>query len=364
MKTSLNLLLLAIAGVALAAEPSAKQPARPAEDRRLPEASAVGGCESGPAKDPAASLRERSSASAASAQSAGRVGRPVKVAAVCIGFGGERNRKLALALEHLETAGREGVDIACLPEEFAGVSAEPISGPTVEAVARLAVKYKMYVICPIREQAGAEQYNTAVLLDRNGKVAGCYRKVFVFWGEGVNVSREGVKVFDTDFGRISLLTCFDVNFPELWQDADALGAEIVFWPSAYGGGAPLNGHATVHGYYIVPVGRGNFIDCTGRTIEKTAQPRPNQFITTLDLDRTLVHKDFTGEKVARLLKEHAGEVELERDFDFEGWYLLRAIKPGVQVRALCRQYQIEPLRDYRCRSRDQINQARKQGGRI
>jgi len=291
-------------------------------------------------------------------------GRPVKVAAICIGFGGEHDAKLNLALEHLETAGLEGVDIACMPEEFAGTTAEPISGPTVQAVARLAAKHKMYVICPIREQAGAEQYNTAVLIDRNGKTAGYYRKVFVFWGEGVHLSKEGVKVFDTDFGRISILTCFDANFPELWQEADDLGAEIVFWPSAYGGGAPLNGHAMVHAYYIVPVGWENVIDCTGKTLERTAEPRPHQFTATLDLDRTMAHKDFHAEKVARLLKEHAGEVELEQDFKMENWYLLRALKPGVRVRALCQQYQIEPLRDYRRRSRAQINEARKEGGRI
>ena len=186
----------------------------------------------------------------AAASAGGRIqrtvpGRPVKVAAICIGFGGEHDAKLKLALEHLETAGREGVDIACLPEEFAGTTAEPICGPTVEAVARVASKYKMYVICPIREQAGAEQYNTAVLLDR-----------------------------------------------------------------------------------------------------------------------TLVHKDFNGEKVGRLLKEHAREVALEQDFEMEGWYLLRAVKPGIRVRALCQEYQIEPLREYRRRSRAQINETRKQGGRV
>ena len=119
----------------------------------------------------------------------------------------------------------------------------------------------------------------------------------------------------------------------------------------------------VHAYYIVPVGWGNLIDCTGKTLDQTVQPRPHQFIATLDLDRTLVHKDFHAEKVGRLLKEHAGEVALEKDFEMEGWYLLRAIKPGIRVRALCQEYQIEPLRDYRRRSRAQINETRKEGGR-
>ena len=114
-------------------------------------------------------------------------GRPVKVATIAIGYGGNHQQKLALALEHLETAGQKGVDIACLPEEFSGKaeSAEPIPGPTTKAVGELAKKYHMYVVCPIRERANdGRQYNTAVLLDREGNVAGKYRKMFVFWGEG------------------------------------------------------------------------------------------------------------------------------------------------------------------------------------
>jgi len=293
-------------------------------------------------------------------------GRQVKVAAIAIGFGGERDEKLKLALDHLETAGKAGVDIACLPEEFAGYDkAEPVPGPITETVAEAAKKHHMYIICPIREQAADGQiYNTAALIDRDGKIIGFYRKVFVFWGEGVNVSKEGVKVFDLDFGRISILTCFDANFSELWQEAEQKGAEIVFWPSAYGGGMPLNGYAMCHNYYVVPVGKGNIIDLTGQPAPSVEKPRPDQFIATLDLDRTLIHHDFNTEKVKRLLKEHAGEVELEHEYALEAWYLLRSTKPSVLVRDLLKQYKIESLRDYRHRSREQINQARKDGKKI
>jgi predicted amidohydrolase len=286
-------------------------------------------------------------------------GRQVKVAAVCIGCGGNHDQKLKLALEHLETAGQQGVDIACLSEEFAGTQiAEPIPGPTVNAVAALAKKHGMYVICPLREQAGSEQYNTAVLLDRQGRVMGQYRKVFPFWGEGLLPSRDGVKVFETDFGRIGILTCFDLNFPELWQQADALDVDVVFWPSAYTGGSPLNAVATLYHYYVVPVGAGNIIDATGRTIEKLEEPRPDQFIATLDLDRTFIHVDFNKDKVEKLLREHKDEVELEKDSGSKAWYLLRSLKPGVRVRELCERYEIETLRQYQHRSRAQINAAR------
>jgi hypothetical protein len=69
----------------------------------------------------------------------------------------------------------------------------------------------------------------------------------------------------------------------------------------------------------VAVGWGNMIDIFGKTIEKVETPRPKQFIATLDLDQTIVHKDFTEEKVNKLLQEHKGEVELASDIgDMEG----------------------------------------------
>jgi len=305
-----------------------------------------------------------SAAAASTSDQAQAPGRRVKVAAIPIGCGGEHDAKLKLALDHLETAGGQGADIACLPEEFAGFTAEPVPGPTTLAVAEMAKNHHMYVICPIREQAGEKQYNTAVLIDREGEIVGRYRKVFVYWGEGLHVSDEGVKVFDTDFGRISILTCFDLNFAELWHQADLKDAEIVFWPSAYGGGCPLNAYATAYNYYVVPVGEGNIIDSTGKTLEAVEKPRPQQVIATLDLDRTFVHTNFNTEKVKKLLVDHAGEVEQEHFYPMESWYLLRAIKPGVRVRDLCREYGIETLRQYRHRSRKEINQAREEGKRI
>ena len=294
-------------------------------------------------------------------------GRQVKVAAICIGFGGNHDEKLKLAIEHLNTAGLNGVDIACLPEEFAGTEAEPVPGPTTDAIAKLAKQYNMYVICPIREQAGDKQYNTAVLLDRKGKIAGYYRKIFVFWGEGLHVSTEGVKVFDTDFGRISILTCFDLNFPELWHECDAKDVDIVFWPSAYGGGSPLNAFAILYHYYIVPVGAGNIMDITGKPVENVTKPLPKQFIATLDLDRTFVHHDFHRKKVEKMLEERKDEIVVERNLspeDLAPWWLFKSVKPGVRVREILKQYEIEPLREYQHRSREQINQARKEGTRI
>jgi beta-ureidopropionase len=289
-------------------------------------------------------------------------GRQVKVATIAIETGGDHDKKLKLAVAHLEVAGQKGVDIACLPEEFAGYAAEFIPGPTTQAIGELAKKHRMYVVCPIREKAqDGRQYNTAVLLDRQGCVAGTYRKAFVFWTEhGVSLGPADIPVFDADFGRVAMLICFDANFDEVWQAAARKGAEIVLWPSAYGGGLPLNGYAAIHNYYIVAVGRGNIIDPLGKTVESTQTTMPKQLIATLDLDLTIVHKDFTREKVDKLMFEQKGRVELlPTPGDMEGWFVLRAIAPGVSVRDLCKQYQIETLREYRQRSRNELNALRK-----
>jgi len=291
-------------------------------------------------------------------------GRQVRVSAICIGFGGDHDAKLKLAIEHLHTAGKSGVDIACLPEEFAGTTAEPIDGATTTAVSELAEQYNMYVICPIREQAGDEQYNTAVLIGREGEIIGYYRKVFVFWGEGLHCSKEGVKVFDLDFGRISILTCFDANFPELWQECCDKDVEIVFWPSAYGGGIPLNGYAMIYNYYIVPVGWGNIIDITGTNRQDLQKPATQQFIATLDLDRTIIHKDFNKDKLDTLLKDYKDRIVVEEDCKMEGWWRLKSVAPGLRVKDVLPKYKIETLRQYRRRSRVQINQARELGKRI
>jgi len=302
------------------------------------------------------------SATGASAVSAERPGRIVKVSAICIGCGGNHDAKLKLALDHLETSGEKGVDIACLPEMFAGERPEPISGATVSAVAEMARKHHMYVICPIREQDGDKRYNTAVLIDRDGKTMGSYRKVFVFWSEDNHAGREGVKVFDTDFGRISIFTCFDLNFPEIWREADEQDVEIVFWPSAYGGGRLLDAYASLYNYAVVPVGWGNIIDQTGKAAASAESPRPDQYIAELDLDQTFIHQDFTSEKLRRLMKEHPGEVLLDEEtYRMEGWRFLKALTPGVRVRDLLSKYEIPTLREYRHRSRTLINEAREKG---
>jgi len=125
--------------------------------------------------------------------------------------------------------------------------------------------------------------------------------------------------------------------------------------------------ATLYHYYIVPVGAGNIIDITGQTHSDIRKPRDKQFIATLDLDRTFAHHDFNRDKVQRMLEAHKDEVTVERNLsseDLAPWWLFKATKPGVRIRELLKEYDIETLRDYQHRSRKQINEARKEARRV
>jgi beta-ureidopropionase len=290
-------------------------------------------------------------------------GKPVSVASICVPNQGGPEKNLQEALKHLQSAGEAGVDIACLPEDFlrtGGGSAEPIPGPTTQAVGKLARQYKMYVICPFYELADGRRYNSAVLIGRDGEPVGVYRKVYPYWSEHGITPGQDVAVFETDFGRIAVLICFDINFPPLWDKVDQLGAEIVFWPSAYAGGMPFKAYAILHHYYIITCtqkGDAVFVDITGDIVRRTRDADPRVTIVTLDLDRTLFHENFNGGKIKTLLRENPEKVTLSH-YPQEEWYLIEAAAPGVSVRDLAAKYGMETLREYCWRSRRQIDTLR------
>src|SRR5438105_9391650 len=110
--------------------------------------------------------------------------RNVRVASISIAGGGgaiegRYERARAAAVELLEQAALDRPDIVCLPETFTGLgcgeadwfaTAEPVPGPTTDAVGAVARRHGMWVICPIVERRGDRTSNAAVLLDRRGQV--------------------------------------------------------------------------------------------------------------------------------------------------------------------------------------------------
>jgi predicted amidohydrolase len=137
-------------------------------------------------------------------------------------------------------AARQKADLVVLPETIgvAGTGltyadvAEPIPGPATDYFGSLARQHNLYVVVGLVEREGHLIYNVAVLLDPEGKVAGKYRKVALPRGEieGGLTPGNAYPVFDTRFGKLGLMVCYDGFFPEVARQLANNGAEVIAFP--------------------------------------------------------------------------------------------------------------------------------------
>jgi predicted amidohydrolase len=288
-------------------------------------------------------------------------GRPVRVVSISFAVG----KTLQEVADLVDREASAGCDLVALPETWLGQDGhepEPLDGPTIRTMAALAAKHHTYIVCPIDRTEAGRRLNSAVLLDRAGRVACVYDKVYPYWSEfdvrppvqpGLDVP-----VHTADFGRVGMAICFDANFPEVWKRLADQGAELVIWPSAYSAGTTLQTHALANHFYIVT--STQTCDClaydiTGAQLHYSKTAGLNIARLTLDLDRGIYHENFNNEKRDRLLAERGDEVVQEQYLPREAWYVLAARRPGVSARELARAYGLEELRDYIDRSRQEID---------
>ncbi|MBI5799136.1 MAG: carbon-nitrogen hydrolase family protein [Verrucomicrobia bacterium] len=110
--------------------------------------------------------------------------------------------------------------------------AEPIPGPTTDYFGGLAAKHGLHIVVSIYERAGHLVYNAAVLIGPDGRLLGKYRKVSLPPGEaakGIAPGRD-FPVFDTAFGKVGMMVCYDGFFPEVARELAKNGAEVIAWP--------------------------------------------------------------------------------------------------------------------------------------
>jgi predicted amidohydrolase len=291
------------------------------------------------------------------------IGRPVRVTSISFGI-----RPLEAIIDVIEAEAARGTDLIALPETFTGQAhsqPQTLDGPTITAVADIARRHRTWVVCPIDRLDGNRRVNSAVLIGRDGEVAGIYDKVYPYWGElgleQVVDPGEKTPVFETDFGRVGMAICFDANFPEVWKGLADEGAEMVVWPSAYSAATTLQAHALMHHFAILTSTQTTDcivydIDGTELLYEMADDVNVSRF--TLDLDRGIYHENFNTEPLERLLADHPEDVEVERHHLREQWIILRAKRPGVSARDLAREYGLEELRTYIDRSRRDIDRIR------
>ncbi len=153
----------------------------------------------------------------------------------------------------IDRAGRQKVQILCLQEIFYGpyfcaeqetrwyhLTERIPDGPTVQLMQKLARKHKMVMVVPIYEEdLTGVYYNTAAVIDADGKYLGKYRKTHIphckpgFWEKFYfRPGNLGYPVFETAYAKVGVYICYDRHFPEGARALGLNGAEIVFNPSA------------------------------------------------------------------------------------------------------------------------------------
>jgi N-carbamoylputrescine amidase len=199
--------------------------------------------------------------------------------------------------------------------------AEPIPGPSTELYGELAKRYQVVIVTSLFERRAAGLYhNTAVVIERDGTIAGRYRKMHIPDDPGYyekfyfTPGDLGYKVFKTRYGTLGVLICWDQWYPEAARITSLMGAQMLFFPTAIGWDVRQNehdnreqyeawqtiqrSHAVANGVPVISVNRtgreggmqfwgGSFItNAFGRVLYQAPHLEEALHVEELDLDES------------------------------------------------------------------------------
>jgi agmatine deiminase len=234
-------------------------------------------------------------------------------------------------VERIKEASRRGAQIVCLQELYrtkyfpqeekqdASKLAETIPGESTRALSELAQKNKIVIIAPLFEEgSNGKYYNSAAIIDADGKISGTYRKVHIpndpyFYEKNYfEAGDQGYCVHKTQYARIGVLICYDQWFPEPARINALKGAEIIFYPTAIGyikGYTSSDGdwhdawktvqraHAIANGVHVAAVNRvgeegqlkfwgGSFVcDSFGKVLKEASSTKEEVLIAEVELSK-------------------------------------------------------------------------------
>jgi len=235
---------------------------------------------------------------------------------------GNPGATLAKMAGWIDRAAEKRADIVLFPELVlsAGYSlgdkfydiAETVPGPSTEALGRKAREHNLYVVAGIAERdATGTVYNSAVIVGRDGKLAGSYRKTHIFpptesfFAVGTDLS-----VFDLDFGRVAVPICYDLEYPEPARVLCLKGAELLLsmaahWIGTGSVGTPANFITTIYAARALEnrvsvvlanrvgydtgladnfIGLSRIVDADGMTVAAMSDDSEGMITATLDLN--------------------------------------------------------------------------------
>ncbi|MFC2124758.1 carbon-nitrogen hydrolase family protein [Bacteroidota bacterium] len=278
--------------------------------------------------------------------------------------------RIQSTLGRMEKAAAYQPDIICLVETFnrmfveeestyKGIAEDEVSpGPVTSRMGEFAKSTGCYVVCPIVTKNNGRLYNSCVLIDRQGSIAGIYHKAHPVDtetqnGEGIIPGPVRPPVFDTDFGKIGMQICFDANWFNSWDYLKEDGAEIVFFPSAFSGGKMINFHAWKNNYYVVTstADDARIIDISGIDIDSSSFQIGYTW-ASLNLEKEYV-PTFPGKYRIPDIQEKYGDrvkIKVFRDIGGGAGYgaghiTIESLDPDLFVRDILKEFEIPVHRE-------------------
>ena len=265
----------------------------------------------------------------------------VKIGLVQMSMSGERKKNLEKAAVMIKKASMKGAKIICLPELFSTPYfpqdehnekkshelSEEIPGDTTRIMSVIARELRVVIIVPIYEVGKDKKYyNSAVVIDANGDILSCYRKMHIphdpyFWEKNYfEEGNYGFRVIQTRYGTIAPMICFDQWFPEAARISSLQGADILFYPTAIGWIRGLKtrddwhdawetvqrAHAIANGVYVAAVNRvgmerrmnfwgQSFVcDSFGKIIKRGNKKKDQVIVVDIDLSHNKIVQEGWG----------------------------------------------------------------------
>ncbi len=251
-------------------------------------------------------------------------------------------------------------DIICLSEIFPTSNVAErysfservdISVRVTPRFAEFAKQNRCYVICPVYTTENGKVYNSAIVFDRDGISIGEYRKIHLTEGEIANGITPGPlqpPVFRTDFGVIGIQICFDILWDDAWARLREQGAEIVFWPSAYGGGQTVNTKAWQNKYVVASgtrKGTAKICDISGKVLAQTGFWDKNYYCAPVNLEKVFLHTWPYVREFDNIRRKYGRKV-LITNYDEEEWSIIESLSADVSISRVMEEFNLKSFEEH------------------
>jgi predicted amidohydrolase len=236
---------------------------------------------------------------------------------------GSREASVAAFVDLMDREVRPGTDIILLPEGISVVGtgktyaevAEPLPGPTTERLAEVARRKNAWIVAGLYEREAPAIYNTAVLIDRQGRLVGKYRKVYLPREEieGGLTPGNDYPVFATDFGRVGMMICWDTQYADPARALALRGAELILMPIWGGNETLAKARAIENRVFLATSGYDyptHILDPDGETLAIAPDESGSVAHATIDLNRRYVD-EWLGDMRGRFFHELRLDVPVE-----------------------------------------------------